>query len=346
MKFKLRCFLILIVTGIAFSAFAAELPEIKLIQVKRDRGFDYLDIYSTGDVKAKGLLLENQLQIDFPNAKIAKDLRISKRQSKRISNITAEQVNAQLARITITLKKPIDYEVVHVFGRNKSVVEISDRIDRAEKIMAAWEKIDLSAKSQALQPYKYQPSTKGADHSLKGKVIVLDPGHGGRDPGAISASGLPEKTYTLRTARKVAALLKAAGATVYLTRNSDRRNNLREIVSFTNKIKPDIFISIHYNYSDQRSISGTETYYYNRNSRGLATILHRTLISGIKRKDRGLRRAKYYTINHIKSPAVLIEPVYISNYSEDKLAQSSGFQNELATDIVRGVKSYFRNKLR
>ena len=325
----------------------ADTPMVKLIQGKRDRGFDYLDIYCTGNVKAKGLLLENQLLIDFPGAKISKDLRISKKylkKSKRIKNIRVKQVDSKTARVIIDLKNNIDYDIVNVFGRNKSVIEISDRIGKAERIMASWEKKNLKTKRRAIKAYKYKPSTKGKDKSLRGKVIVLDPGHGGRDPGAISPNGIPEKLLTLQAARKAAYYLKSAGATVYLTRNSDRRNNLKDIVKFVNKIRPDIFISIHYNYTDRRSISGTETYYYKRDSRRLALVLHRTLINGLKRRDRGLRKARYYAIRHTIVPAVLLEPVYISNYNEEKLARSPQFQRELAIDILKGVKAYFRSR--
>ncbi|KPJ67964.1 hypothetical protein AMJ44_06985 [candidate division WOR-1 bacterium DG_54_3] len=179
---------------------------------------------------------------------------------------------------------------------------------------------------------------------LQGKVIVIDPGHGGLDPGAFSRSGIPEKHLTLQTARKMASLLNSAGATVYLTRNQDRTVSIKDIVGFANEVKADIFISIHYNFTNKKEVSGTETYYYNRNSRSLARIMHQTFINGIKRKDRGLRRGMFYTIHHAHMPAILVEPLYISNPEEEKLACSANFQNEIAKDIVRGVEAYFRSQ--
>lgn len=339
-------FAILIISVFLITPLSAE--NIKLIEVeaKRDRGFDYLDIYTTGYVKGKGLLLEDKLVIDLPNTRVSKNIKISKRKSKRISNIRVKQFNKKTARIVIYLKKDIDYEIVNVFGRNKSVVEISDRIDRGEKIMAAWEKANLKEKGQKIKAYKYKPVKKGRNLPLKGKVIVIDPGHGGRDPGAFSHDGIPEKTLTLQTARKTAYLLKLAGATVYLTKNSDRKYNLRDVVKFANKTKADIFISIHYNFSSIRSASGTETYYYKRNGRNLALNIHRSLIRGIKRRDRGLRKAMLYVCNHTQMPAVVVEPVYISNPRESSLIKKQSFQKEIATDIVKGVKNYFRSRNR
>ncbi|NQT29837.1 MAG: N-acetylmuramoyl-L-alanine amidase [Candidatus Saganbacteria bacterium] len=318
----------------------AQGAEISKIEAKRDRGFDYLDVYTTGNVSGNGLLLENELQINFPNAKISPKIEILTKKSKRIKNISTKQVGST-ARITVTLKKNIDYEIVNVFGRNKAVVEISDRLDYTERIMAAWEKANLKRSGQKLEPYKYAPIASGKDKSLKGKIIVIDPGHGGKDPGAFSYSGMAEKHFTLATAKKIAHHLKTAGATVYLTRTSDRTCRLQDIVAFANKVGADMFISIHYNYGYNRKFAGTETYYYTPRSRKLALAIHQRLKNELKRKDRGLRRAMFYTIHHARMPAVLIEPVYISNKKEEKLAGSQNFQEKIAISVTRGVKSYF-----
>jgi N-acetylmuramoyl-L-alanine amidase len=342
MKNLIRLGIIAIIFLFSTASFADNIY-ITEIEAKRDRGFDYLDIYTTGDIKGNGLLLEDKLVIDFPGARIAKNIKISKRKSKRVKDVLVKQLDKNTARVTVALKKNIDYEIVNVFGRNKSVVEISDRIGHAERIMAAWEKANLKEKGQTIKSYKYK-AAKGKNLPLQGKTIVIDPGHGGRDPGAFSRTGIPEKTLTLLTARKVAYLLKLAGATVYLTRNSDRKYNLRDIVNFANKVKADIFISIHYNYSGIRSASGTETYYYTPKSRSLALNIHRNLVQGIKRRDRGLRKATIYVCHHTKMPSVMVEPVYISNDKESDLIKQQSFQKEVAEDIVKGVKAYFRSR--
>ena len=216
----------------------------------RDRGFDYLDIYTTGHVKAEGLLLENKLIINFCGAKLSKKIEIIKRKSKRIKDIRVKQVKGN-AQIVVELKKDIDYEIVNVFGRNKSVIEISDRLDYAERLMAAWEKENLKKKAPTLKPYKYKAKVKAKKLPLRGKVVVIDPGHGGLDPGAFTRSGIPEKHLTLQTAKKLARILNNNGATVYLTRNKDRTVSIKDIVRFANKVKAGILISIHYNYFAQ-----------------------------------------------------------------------------------------------
>ncbi len=341
-KFLSLIFLIIICAP----AITADKTLIKKIEVHHDRGLEYLDIYTDGYVEAKGLLLENKLIIEFPGAIVSSKVTV-KLPKKKLSRIKKIRPKPKTDQIVIDLKKQIDYEIVNVFGRNKSVIEIRDRIDHAEEMMAAWEKKVLKQKAPKLKPKKYIAVKKPKKTlPLRGKIIVIDPGHGGLDPGAIAANGIAEKHLNLKVAKKIAYLLNQAGATVYLTRNNDRTVSIREIASFANRVKADIFISIHYNYSYIKKVAGTETYYWNRKSRNLALTLHRSLVRGLKRRDRGLRRAKFYTIHHTSMPAVILEPLFISNASESKLASSATYQAKLAQTIVSGVKQYFRSKTR
>jgi len=345
MKPKICCLLLLLLVAAA-PCLGTSKVEILKIEAQRDRGFDYLDIHTSGYARGEGLLLEDKLVIDFPGANVPKGFEVIPPRSGRIKKIVAKQAEGN-ARIVVYLKKNVDYEIVNVFGRNKSVVEISDRLDYAERLMAAWEDENLKKKAPELEPYKYKTESRVKKLPLQGKVVVIDPGHGGVDPGAYTRNGVPEKYLTLSTARKLARILNNNGATVYLTRNKDRTVSIRDIVGFANKVKADILVSIHYNYyGSLQRLSGTETYYYTRWSRPLALALHRALIHGVKRKDRGLRRIRYYILREAKMPAVIVEPLYISNPEESKLAQSEKFQNEIAQDIAGGVKDYFRGRVR
>ncbi|MBI5078430.1 N-acetylmuramoyl-L-alanine amidase, partial [Candidatus Saganbacteria bacterium] len=274
--------------------------------------------------------------------KISKAFEITKNKSKRIRNIEMVQKDEKTVRVIVSLKKDIDYDIVNVFGRNKSVIEIGDRSSDIYRQLA-WEAKNLEKKAPALKPVKLVPRFKG---TLAGKTIILDPGHGGDDPGALSPSGIPEKTLTLQTARAAAKLFRRAGATVYLTRDEDRRSSLSDVVGFANKSGADLLISIHYNSTHSARISGTETYYYNPKSREFAEKMHEAIIRGIKRKDRGLHRTPFYVIKNVSLPSVLLEPVYLTCPDENELAKTASFQEEVAHDILSGVKEYFRNKFR
>ncbi|MBU1026987.1 MAG: N-acetylmuramoyl-L-alanine amidase [Candidatus Margulisbacteria bacterium] len=341
---KLLSLIIFII--ICSPAITAEKILIKRIEVHHDRGLEYLDIYTDGYVEGEGLLLENKLVLEFPKATVSPKVKI-KLPKKKLRLIKKVRPKPKTDQIVLDLNKEIDYEIVNVFGRNKSVVEIRDRVDHTEEMMAAWEKKTLKLKAPKLEPKKYIEVKKTKKVlPLRGRIIVIDPGHGGLDPGAVAANGIAEKHLTLKVAKKIAYLLNEAGATVYLTRHKDRTVSIRELASFANRVKADIFVSIHYNYSYIKKVAGTETYYWNRQSRNLALTLHRSLVRGLKRRDRGLRRAKFYTINHTSMPAVILEPVFISNAEESKLASSAAYQAKLAQIIANGVKQYFRSKAR
>jgi N-acetylmuramoyl-L-alanine amidase len=321
----------------------ADFVFIERIEQKRDRGYDYLDVYTTGWSEARGLLLEDKLYIDFPGARAGKKVKISRKISKRIKHIEVIQKDEKTARIVVTLKRTIDYDIVNVFGRDKSVVEIGDRLDNIFAKQIEEEKVLIKRKAKPLKPVKLEPVVTAAAPALRGKVIILDPGHGGDDPGASSDSGTPEKVLTLKTAQRAAELLREAGAKVYLTRNEDRRSNLQDVMEFANKTDADIFISIHYNSTYSSKISGSETYYYNPVSRRFAEAMHEAIVRGIGQRDRGLHRVRFYTVNHARMPSVLLEPVYLSNPEEKEMANSSSFRERLAAAIVKGVKRYFRN---
>jgi len=312
--------------------------QIRSIEMKRDRGYDYLDVYTSGWSKATGLLLEDRLYIDFPDASFAKGVTVAKKRSARIERIEL----VKPARIIVHLKKKIDYDVVNVFGRDKTVVEIGDRLDGLFTRQLAWEKADVKKRGQPLKPIKFVPAAAGA---LKGRTIVIDPGHGGDDPGAFSRDSKAEKNLTLPTAQTLATLLREAGATVYLTRDEDRRANLKDVAAFANRSGADIFISLHYNSSYDHRLSGSETYYYNPVSRRFAETLHEAVVRGLGRRDRGLHRVPFYVIKNTEMPSVLLEPLYLTDADESGLADSPRFRTRLAENIVKGVETYFRDRV-
>ena len=179
--------------------------------------------------------------------------------------------------------------------------------------------------------------------ALAGRVIVVDPGHGGNDPGALGYSGekTKEKDLNLATSLKLAKLLSDAGAVPLLTRDNDVFVSLQDRVEFTKKNGPDMFISVHFNLSEKRDISGTETYYYNRNSKFLADVIHRNLTFNLKRKDGGVRKVKFYVVYNNTAPSVLVEPLYLSDRQEEALAADEEWQLYIARILFEGIKQYF-----
>lgn len=172
------------------------------------------------------------------------------------------------------------------------------------------------------------------------KVVVIDAGHGDQDPGAIGVTGKKEKDFNLAMALKVEALLKKeSNIDVVLTRSDDTFLALSERVKIAEKLKADIFISIHAN-SGSAAANGVETYYTRSNSKALATVMHKYLLQSSGLKDRGVKAASLHVTRETTMPAVLLEAGFLSNKSDEAALFTESFQNNVAKGIVAGIKEY------
>jgi len=177
------------------------------------------------------------------------------------------------------------------------------------------------------------------------KTIVIDPGHGGTDPGAIGPTGLQEKAVVLDISKRVATQLQAMGAEVVLTRSDDVSVTLPERVKAASNGRADAFISIHANASRTGEPTGTETLYSGTvsMSRVLAEYVQTALVSQIRQFDRGAReRNDLMVIREAKCPACLVEVVFMSNLAEELLLLDPAFREKAARGIVNGTVSYFQ----
>lgn len=174
-------------------------------------------------------------------------------------------------------------------------------------------------------------------------AVVLDPGHGGSDYGAIRC-GINEKDINLDVAKRVEALLQEKGVSVTMTRNTDVFVSLEDRTIITAKVNPDIFVSIHVNSSVKPEIIGIETHYYHPNSLNLAHTIHESMISFIRTNDRGLFKSRFYVINHTTTPAILVEMGFISNNNERCELISEKRKQQTAEAIAEGILKYLNKK--
>ncbi len=173
------------------------------------------------------------------------------------------------------------------------------------------------------------------------KYIVIDPGHGGSDCGAIR-NNIYEKNITLDVSKRVTALLEKKGYIVTMTRDTDKTVSLQERVDISEEIEPDIFVSIHVNSSNNTAPNGLETHYYKDNSLKLAKNIHASLLNHINANDRGLFKSKFYVINHTTAPAVLVEIGFLSNPTEREQIMSEARKQATAKAIAEGIYEYFK----
>lgn len=177
--------------------------------------------------------------------------------------------------------------------------------------------------------------------SLAGRILVVDAGHGGHDPGARGLL-LNEKDLTLQMALQLRSVLEERGATVVMTRESDTFISLAERVAFANQRRADLFISVHCNSTPRRnSGAGSETYWRTPQSHRLAAAMHRRLAAAVSRKDGGIRNRSFAVIRETMMPSVLLEIGYINNTEEELLMATPDFQRKLAESLVQGVLDYF-----
>ncbi|MEF3353065.1 N-acetylmuramoyl-L-alanine amidase family protein [Paenibacillus sp. GYB006] len=175
------------------------------------------------------------------------------------------------------------------------------------------------------------------------KTVVIDPGHGGSDPGTIGITNTHEKDFTLALALKVEALLEnETQINVVMTRDEDVYPTRTERVALANQLKADIFVSIHGNsVLASPQASGTESYYYQRSSsKDLAKVIHKHLVKALGFKDRGVKEGNYQVIRETTMAAALLEIGFLSNLAEEEALFTEAVQDKAAQAIVEGIKEY------
>lgn len=197
---------------------------------------------------------------------------------------------------------------------------------------------------QTLSDERTQKIEIGLGHNpLAGKIIVLDPGHGGSDPGAIGKGGLFEKDITLKFGLKLKQLLKNAGATVIMTREKDVYPTLGERVDLANQLNSDIFVSIHCNSFAGVDPGGTETFISPTPTSQtilLAEKVQENLVKAIGLFDRGVKSDQFYVLNNTTMPAILVEVAFLSKDEEAELLKQDDFQFKAANGIYVGILAY------
>jgi len=182
--------------------------------------------------------------------------------------------------------------------------------------------------------------------TLKGVTLVIDPGHGGNDKGTTGARGTNEKEINLKTAEMLKSKLRSAGAEVIMTRESDVYVDLRKRVSISHQYAADAFISIHYDATDDSSISGFTTYYTNSFQRKLAEYVHEGLAKKVTLRNRGVQPGNYLVTRENKQEAILIELGYLSNPSEESIVTTDFYREQATLGIYQGILKYFDAQLK
>jgi N-acetylmuramoyl-L-alanine amidase len=195
-------------------------------------------------------------------------------------------------------------------------------------------------------------------------VVVLDPGHGGRDSGAM-CGGVMEKDLTLDVARRVDHLLASQGIATLMTRLGDTYVSLADRAALGNRVRDSIFVSIHFNEGNKPVATGVETYYAAHQitagsvlaswlpflsrppsdspkpeSQSLAGFIQEALVARTRSVDRGTQAKQFFVIANVTSPAVLIEGGFLTNKDDVSKLASEDYRDQLAAAVADGILRY------
>ncbi len=211
-----------------------------------------------------------------------------------------------------------------------------------------------------LYPYavaaKERLTVQAMSWSVAGKVIMVDPGHGGIDSGAVGGAGILEKEINLEIAGRLAALFRQAGATAILTREGDyeltdrenkpgfsNRDELQSRLDLADKNNANLYISIHLNSYPSPDCEGAQVFYHpgSVDSHRLASLIQQELINRLGDNYRWAKAEDFFVLRNLKRPAVVVEAGFLSHPREGALLTDPAYQNKIAWCVYAGVVQFF-----
>ena len=185
--------------------------------------------------------------------------------------------------------------------------------------------------------------TVSASAVARPAVVVIDPGHGGRDRGGMPGQRLAEKGFTLDTAKRLArALRSGTGIKVVLTRDDDTFVSLGGRTYIANQYAGHdaVFVSIHFNAGRRESAYGIETYYNNQRGYRLAALVHPRVIQAMASTDRRIRHRGYWVLRKNRLPAILVECGFLTNSAEAARISDFHSRDRLARAMADAIVRY------
>ena len=267
-----------------------------------------------------------------------KEIRLGK-PSKGKTRLVIEflpSVELEHSKLRLIGTSPYNWELKFVGLESNSFRSIEEGNILRNSIKRTYEKIkiqDLDISTLPNVPYgKYK--------------VVIDPGHGGSDPGAVGINGLRETDIVLEVSKSVSAFLTNKGVKTILTRNFERTLDLQPRVTKANNSQANAFVSIHANATrgKRKDVNGLETYYYSGyKGYSLAkNIQKQILIFSPQSPDRGVRRSRFYVIRKTSMPAALVEIGFVTGMYDADLLRQKAYRDKMSFAIAKGILNYLR----
>jgi N-acetylmuramoyl-L-alanine amidase len=311
-------------------------PQIYKIETAPVSDFLAVNLWATDPLNYQASMQGNpqQLVLDFPGTGLSPGLQKWQQQvnAAGVDGLQFSEPQLLTAQLAVQATQEITCS--------------SDSSDQGQQMVLRLQK----GANPAGQGGQSGPAGPGGQGNLAGKCIVLDPGHGGNDPGAIGPHGVEEKWVTLPIALKAADILRQQGADVIMTRTGDTNPSLLARSELANDNNADVFVSIHANWIRNSSIGGAGTYTYappgtplgqQRTARlHLASCLQEDLVKTLGLHDSGVFEDNFEVLRCSTIPAALVEVAFISNPWEEHLLGDSNFQQQAAASIASGITRF------
>ncbi|TVY11706.1 AMIN domain-containing protein [Paenibacillus cremeus] len=270
----------------------------------------------------KATIKPNSFQLSGPE-RIIVDL-----PNVKLDPLMAAKLNAQGEAALPDKSDQVSQIRYSLFSKEPSIVRIVIDLPRKSDLKLT------DAQQTGEITLKLSPATS------KGKFkVVIDPGHGGKDTGAISITKRNEKDFVLSLGKKVVALLqKEPMIEPIMTRSDDTFIELADRAAMANEAGADLFVSIHANSAPGETARGAETYYYTEQSQDFAALMHKYLIDGTGFPDRKVKQDRFYVIKNTTMPSVLLEIGFLTNHIDEAAMYQDAFQNQVAASLVAAIK--------
>ncbi|MGH2452555.1 MAG: N-acetylmuramoyl-L-alanine amidase [bacterium] len=289
---------------------AAGAESLKIMQVRVDQASGTTRVLVEGTATMQYVVRElvdpDRLVVDIMEAvfiPVKQEIPVN---SAVVENVRAAQFQADpdIARVVVTLKRKAAYTITADAGGTALVIAV-------------------------------------ADAPLRGHVVVLDPGHGGKDPGAIGPTGLMEKHITLDVGLRVRRLLVEDGVRVIMTRETDVYIELADRTRLGRERGGTVFVSLHTNANTLAAVNGSETYYLTPLSLSLAQMIQDELARALGLPSRGIKTANFLVLRENNAmPSVLVEVAFISHPQEEARLREETFRERIAAAVTRGITRF------
>lgn len=306
----------------------------------------------TGPTDAKAVLKDDSLLVAVEGALkpyVSKDYKVK---SDTVDHLALQSEGAK-TMLELPLTRKLENNDYKIFVLKKDPV--TKRPDRIVIDIANANKANAfkpaAGTDAVIPPVTVIPTFKVAG-GLSGKMVTIDPGHGGTDPGAIGKKGTKEKDINLKVAEKLREYLLEKGARVTMTRTTDKdvfgldatdAQELQARVDVAQTNEADLFVSLHCNASTNAKVGGMSSYFFPKTDydKMAAAAIQEDLTKKFGLDDLGVRQASFYVNKRSSMPTVLVEMAFISNEKEEKLLRSNWFQSKMAKAIADGIEDYF-----